>query len=199
MISECVTCRKHSGAAYKAPDPPLLPKSRVQECIPFTTTRVDFTRALYAKGKGSGEENKVYIIMCFTCAVMRAVHLEVVTDLTEATYLEAFIRFVGRKSLPHTMISDNTSTYHSVADELNKLFECTTLKEALGRQGVQWQFIPKCGPWFGGVWECLIGLTKNAIKKLLERVFVSLSTLQAMIIEVEAHLNNRPINYVCFI
>jgi len=38
IITQCVICRKLSGAAYKAPDPPPLPKSRVQECPPFTTT-----------------------------------------------------------------------------------------------------------------------------------------------------------------
>ena len=66
----------------------------------------------------------------------------------------------------------------------------------MGRQGVIWQFIPKHGPWFGGFWEYLIGLTKAAIKKVLGRAFVSLSTLQTIIVEVEAHLNNRPLNYV---
>ena len=48
------------------------------------------------------------------------------------------------------MMSDNASTYHSAADELNQLFESSTHKEAFGRQGIQWQFIPKRGPWFGG-------------------------------------------------
>ena len=73
------------------------------------------------------------------------------------------------------------------------MFESVSLKESLGRQGVIWQFISKHGPGFGGVWEHLIGLTKAAIKKVLGRVFVSLSTT---IVEVEAHLNNRPLTYV---
>jgi len=62
VIRQCVVCRKHSGAPYQAPDPPILPKSRVQEFPPFTTTSVDFTGALYVKG--NGRENKVYI--CFS-------------------------------------------------------------------------------------------------------------------------------------
>jgi len=57
----------------------------------------------------------------------------------------------SQKSLPQTMISDNASTYHSAADELNQLFESLTHKEALGRQRVKWQFIPKRGPWLGGL------------------------------------------------
>ena len=45
-------------------------------------------------------------------------------------------------------------------------------------------------------WFNHIGSTKGAIKKVLQRVFVSLSTLQKIAIEVEAHLNHRPLTYV---
>ena len=55
------------------------------------------------------------------------------------------------------MISDNASTYLAAADELKNLFQSTSLKETLGRQDVEWKFIPKQAPWFGGFWECLIG------------------------------------------
>ena len=192
-IRQCVICRKCSGAPYKAPDPPPLPKLRVQQSDPFTTTGVDFTGALYVRGIEG--ENKVYICL-FTCAVTRAVHLEVVTDLTEQSFIQAFRRFVSRKSLPHTMISDNASTYLAAADELKNLFQSTSLKETLGRQGVEWKFIPKRAPWFGGFWERLIGLTKNALKKVLGRSFVSLTSLQTITTEIEAFLNNRPLTYV---
>ena len=39
---------------------------------------------------------------------------------------------------------------------------------------------------------------KNAVKKVLGRAFVSLSTLQTITAEIEAHLNNHPIK-VCVI
>ena len=80
-------------------------------------------------------------ICLFTCANTRAVHLEVVTDLTEENFLQAFRRFVGRKSLPRLMISDNTSTYQSAAKELEKMFSSTTLSEQLTKQGTTWQLV----------------------------------------------------------
>ena len=94
------------------------------------------------------------------------------------------------------MISDNASTYLAAADELKNLFQSTSLKETLGRQGVEWKFIPKRAPWFGGFWERLIGLTKNALKKVLGQSFVSLTSLQTITTEIEAFLNNRPLTYV---
>ena len=44
--------------------------------------------------------------------------------------------------------------------------------------------------------ERLIGLINGAIKKVLGRAFVSLSTLQAIVVEVEVHLNSRLLTYV---
>jgi hypothetical protein len=94
------------------------------------------------------------------------------------------------------MISDNASTFLSAPDQLRELFQSQALKESLGRQCIDWQFIPKSAPWFGGFWERLIGLTKSAIKKVLGRTSISLTSLQTIVVEVEAILNDRPLTYV---
>ena len=51
-ISNCVTCKKISGLPYDLPDPPPLPKSRLQLAEPFTVTGVDFTGALHIRESG---------------------------------------------------------------------------------------------------------------------------------------------------
>ena len=193
VLRRCVRCNWLMGKPYRAPDPPPLPKVRVTKSPPFTVTGVDFTGALYVKAEG--QEKKVYICL-FTCAATRAVHLEVVGDLTVETFLLAFRRFSSRKSLPRKMISDNASTYLAAADELRRLFESETLKGALEVQSVTWDFIPKRAPWYGGFWERMIGLTKQAIKKTLGRAFITLAQLETVIVEVEAMLNDRPLTYV---
>ena len=58
----------------------------------------------------NGSKEKGYVCL-FTCAVSCAIHLEVVIDLTEETFLQAFRQFASRKSLPSKMISENASTY----------------------------------------------------------------------------------------
>lgn len=133
ILHNCVTCHKIIGRPYAAPDPPPLPQLRTQDVHPFTFTGVDFTGALYVQqGK---EEVKVYLCL-FTCATTRAVHLEIVQDLTADTFLMAFRKFVGRRLLPKIMISDNGSTYLSAAEELHSLMESPTVKEELGRRSV---------------------------------------------------------------
>ena len=103
--------------------------------------------ALYVKDKDG--ERKVCICL-FTCACTRAVHLEIVSDLSVEMFLLAFRRFASHKSSPRQMISDNASTYLAMAEELRKLLESDTLKEALAYQNITWHFIPKRAPWYGG-------------------------------------------------
>ena len=94
------------------------------------------------------------------------------------------------------MISDNASTYLSAANELQQLLNSPSLKEALEYHGVMWQFIPKRAPWYGGFWERLIGLTKQALKKTLGRTFVTLLVLEAVVVEVKASLNDHPLTHL---
>jgi len=95
--------------------------------------------------------------MSLTCASTMAVHLEVVTDLSEDTFLQAFRRFASQKSLPKLVISDNASTFMSAAEDLRALFESSIVQEELGRKGVEWKFIQCRAPWYGGYWERFIG------------------------------------------
>ena len=116
---------------------------RMHDVVPFTVTGIDFTGALYIQM--NGVESKVYICL-FTCATTRAVHLEIVTDLTAETFLLALRRFASRKSLPQIIVSDNGSTYLSAAEELKELLSSKNLMESLNRQGVEWKFILKHAP-----------------------------------------------------
>ena len=74
------------------------------------------------------------------------VHLEVVTDLSVATFLLTFRRFSSYKSLSQVIMPDNASTYLSAAEELRKLLSSVELEAAMERCEVVWKFIPKNAP-----------------------------------------------------
>ena len=103
--------------------------------------------------------------------------MEVVADLTVQTFLLAFRGFVGWKSLPQVIMSDNASTYFSAAEELKEMLSSEELATSIGRYGVTWKFIPKRAPWYSGYWERLVGLTKAALKTVLGRAHISLPML----------------------
>ena len=97
-------------------------------------------------------------VSLFTCEVTRAVHLEIINDLSVETFLQAFQRFAARYSLPQVMISDNASMYKATARELEHLINSTQMSKSLHTLSVWWKFIPKRAPWYGGFRECLISL-----------------------------------------
>ena len=49
LLRTYVKCTRVIGRLYHTPDPPPLPKVRVEEAPPFSVTGVDFTGALYVK------------------------------------------------------------------------------------------------------------------------------------------------------
>jgi len=156
-------------------------------------TGVDFTGALYICS--SEGEVKVYVCL-FICTVSRAVHLEIVVDLTVTCFLQVFHHFVSHRSLPRLMLSDNASSYLAAAEELQSLLSSVELVDNLSRRGIEWQFIPKHAPWFGGFWVRFIGLT---FKKVLGHIHATLESLQTIIVEIEAVLNNCPLTHVILI
>ena len=85
ILRECVICKRKQAKAFVTPPVTALRDFRVQEAMPFSKVGVDFAGPLFVKSK-TGEMSKVYIAL-FTCCVTRAVHLDLVTDLTTSTFV----------------------------------------------------------------------------------------------------------------
>ncbi|XP_074661993.1 uncharacterized protein LOC141914638 [Tubulanus polymorphus] len=193
LLRKCYNCKITSGQPYPLPDPAPLQKSRLTDAPPFTVTGVDFTGHLFVRD--NNREAKAYIIL-FTCANTRAVHLEVVSDMSCATFLLAFRRFAARRSLPQKLISDNGSAFVAAAGEIKKLLDIHSVRKYMLEKNVEWVFIPKAAPWHGGFWERLVGLTKQVLKRVLVRAYISMSELITLVAEIEMVINNRPLTYL---
>ena len=108
IVKACVVCRRIEGHPYASSPAAELPSERVSEDPPFSHSGIDFAGPLYIHS--NGQQEKTYICL-FTCAATRAVHLELVRDLGVESFLLCFRRFVGRRGLPATLISDNAKTF----------------------------------------------------------------------------------------
>jgi hypothetical protein len=194
ILHKCVICHKIIGKSYRKPISPPLPSERVNASVPFEVTGIDFAGPLYVKNKQS-VNSKVYICL-FTCAATRAIHLELINDLSVESFLLCFRRFCSRCSVPKCIMSDNATTFIAASHELQSLLTSANLTHQLAEKGVKWSFIPKRAPWYGGFWERLIGLTKTRLKKVLGRRLVSFIELQTILTEIESILNDRPLTYV---
>lgn len=115
--------------------------TRVSDVRPFTYTGVDNSNALLVCDN-TNHDMKAYLCQ-FTCATIRAAHLEIVPDLLAESFLQAFRRFCSRKSVPQIIIFDNTITFTSAAAQLQILFQSTTVQDELNNRSVKRKLISK--------------------------------------------------------
>ncbi len=192
IIHYCVTCKRYEGAPFKAPIPPALPLFRIQERPPFTFTGVDYAGPLYTRSR---EANKVWICL-FTCCVTRAIHLEVVTDMTTDSFIRCLKRFAARRGMPRRFLSDNGKSFKAAAVYLGRIFKDQTVIDHLSTLGTEWQFNIEKAPWWGGVFERLVKSTKRCLRKYIGQAKFSLDELHTAVVEVESIINLRPLTYL---
>ncbi len=143
---------------------PPLPSYRVEEAPPFSFTGVDFAGPLHVKCDDGTK--KVWICL-FTCCVVRAVHLDLVPDLTTPAFLRCLKRFIARRGLPCKILSDNGKMFKAAAKDICAVINHPDVKRYLAGLGVKGLFnLPKA-PWWGGVFERMIRLTKRCLRKIL--------------------------------
>uniref|UniRef100_A0A5S6Q0M6 Integrase catalytic domain-containing protein n=1 Tax=Trichuris muris TaxID=70415 RepID=A0A5S6Q0M6_TRIMR len=195
IIRDCVVCRRFSSRAFAQKMAPL-PEERITETFPFARTGMDFAGPLHVRcGKRS---RKAYICL-FTCMTIRAVHLELVIDMSVDQFLLALRRFVARRGRPTLLQSDNFTTFKAADRVIRQLFVGPTLdkiKHQLAFEGVTWKFITERAPWTGGYWERLVRSVKEPLKKVLGHALLTETELHTVLVEIEAKINARPLTFV---
>ena len=84
-----------------------MPDLRVTPAPPFTVTGIDFAGPL---SSADYPGKKLYILL-FTCAIIRAVHLELTESMSLINCMQALRRFVARRGIPSVLYSDNAKTF----------------------------------------------------------------------------------------
>lgn len=196
-IFKCITCHRHK-ATISTQLMGQLPAARVISSLPFSHTGVDYAGPLeIRRNKGRGSVTYKGYLAIFVCMAVKAVHVEVVTDLTTDGFIAAFRRFVSRRGPCSHLYSDCGTNFVGAArllkQDLSKAKLERNAANILIGDGVQWHFNPPSAPNFGGIWEAAVKSTKTHLKKLISNANLTYEELTTVVIQIEAVLNSRPI------
>ena len=198
IIKQCIICRKFHGVPFKPQPTPDLPDMRVADAPPFTFTVLDFTWPLYITSSKEGQSNEIaqtYICL-YTCASTRAIHLELLRDLSVKSFLQSFRRFASRRGLPSTLLSHNAKTFKAGCKEVKTIVRSHEVQRYLSSNRVTWKFIVERAPWWGGFWQRLIQSVKKWLKKTVGRTSLDYDELNTVLVETESIINSRPLTYI---
>jgi len=195
ILLKCLICRRYEGSPQSAPQPPPLPQFRIQEEPAFTCCGIDFAGPLFVKTQGLVAEKKVWICL-YTCSVVRAVHLDLVPNMTADAFLRSFRRFTARRGFPRRIVSDNGKTFKAADKIIHSVLTHPDVKQYSGSIGLQWCFNLEKAPWWGRLFERMIKSMKRCLKKTVGRSKLSYDELLTTLAEVEMILNSRPLSYI---
>lgn len=168
VIKDCRICRRFQARALQTPVAPL-PSFWVQEAPPFLFTGVDFAGPIYVKQTVRDNCTQKVWIALFTCCVVRAIHLEIVNDLTPQSFIRCLKRFTARRGVPERIISDNGTTFKAASKTLVEVLKHPKVQRQFGNMQIKWTFNIERAPWWGGFFECMIQSMKVCLRKWWER------------------------------
>nr|CAI5835987.1 unnamed protein product [Callosobruchus analis] len=198
IINKCVVCRKQK-AQILSPIMGQLPKSRFDCNFPFEICGVDYAGPFLIKDRqGRGAKLVKCYVSLFICFASKAVHLELVSDLSTETFILALRRFVARRGKPKQINSDNGSNFIGANSELKELSSflrkhSSSIIDACSEYDIEWRFIPAHSPHFGGLWEAGVKSVKHHLRRTASSANFTFEEFYSLLVQIEAILNSRPL------
>ncbi|XP_061187504.1 uncharacterized protein LOC133195627 [Saccostrea echinata] len=200
VIHACVKCKRLRGRleTQKMAD---LPVDRVSPAPPFSYTGVDVFgpwSVVTRRTRGGQASSKRWGVI-FTCLSIRAIHMEVVEELSSSSFINALRRFTAIRGQVKELRSDRGRNFVGCTKDLQIEainVEDAEMKKFLFDKGTVWRFNPPHSSHMGGVWERMIKTTRNILDSMLSEVSdknLTHEVLTTFMCEVCTIINARPI------
>ena len=151
--------------------------------------------------KEGRREMKKYAVI-FTCMNSRAVHIEVLDDMTTDAFLNVLRCFIDIRGPVHQLRSDQGSNFAGARNELAaaiKEMNVNKITSHLRDHDCEFLLNPSYSRHRGGVWERQIKTIRSILDHLLKDLAGRLDTssFRTFLYEAMAIINSRPLSTQC--
>ena len=176
-----------------------LPKFRLTPGLPFETTAVDYFGPFLIK-YGYRQRRKAHGAI-FSCLTTRAIHVELVTDLTADRFLMALRRFTSIYGQPKHIRSDNGRNFIGASNEIRSMLESwrkdskekNRFLEFCNENAIEWTFSTPMASHHKGCVESMVKTVKLTLNKIVKTNILSEEEYRTVLSEVTAAINSRPL------
>ncbi|GFW17724.1 integrase catalytic domain-containing protein [Trichonephila clavipes] len=166
-----------------------IPYERVNMAPPFSITGLDLGGPYFVTYKHQRKSvlNKIYVCVCI-CFVTRAIHLEILSDLTSDAIIPTLKRFMSRRGKCSKIFTDNATNFVGANSQLKVFYKTfnfpdQNLAPYFTEEGIEWNFIPPRPPHMEGLWEAGIKSVKYHLNRALGSSRLTYEEFETVIIQ----------------
>lgn len=194
-IHRCMSCIRYRHKPV-VPQMADLPATRFESVRCFHLCASDFAGPyLVHEGTRSRARLIKAWICLFTCMSTRAVHFEVVHELSSQAFMAAVDRMVARRGKMSLIYSDNGTNYKGACRLLLEVRDLLRKGNDIARlcadRQIEFTFVSPLSPWKNGICESLVKVLKSHIVGPVSHLtYVEFETL---VVRIEGIVNSRPL------
>ncbi|XP_027140530.1 uncharacterized protein LOC109138253 [Larimichthys crocea] len=168
-----------------------LPQDRMETTPPFTYTGIDCFGPVYVK-EGRKEIKRYGLLL--TCLCSRAIHIEVLDDMTTDAFINALRAFIAIRGNVRQLRSDQGTNFIGARREFAQLMKGMD-GERVKALGCEFLMNSPAASHMGGIWERQIRTIRSVLTAILDESAQRLdsSSLRTFLYEVMAVVNSRPL------
>ena len=200
IVDSCIHCRK-CKAKLCSQVMSDLPSVRTGPAAPFEYTTLDlFGPYTVRDGVRRRTKKKVWGVV-FSCMASRAIHADLVEDLSTEGFLKTYQRFTALRGHPRKLWSDQGTNFVGARPALEDLYSFLAGidKEAVQRRAVVagtdwvWEFSPADSPHRNGAAEAAVRVLKRSLSSVGEEGDLTILEFQTLLYLAANLSNERPI------
>lgn len=175
-----------------------LPRFRLSTTKAFGQVVVDFAGPFWVKAAllRRIQATKGYLCI-FVCMATRAVHLELVSDLTTSPFLAALTRFISRRGRCTDLYSDCGTNFVGAKcylEEVQEIISSNEVLKVISQHQIKWHLNPPAAPHMGGLWETAVKSAKTLLQRTIKELVLTYEEINNVFHHVKAVLNSRPLS-----